>query len=49
MIETYLDLIAAKAKQLAEDEKHGRLWEGELKEGLHELSQILNKAKSVAR
>ena len=39
----YLELLAAKAKQLAEDYKNGRLWEGELSRGLGELQQTINK------
>ena len=36
-----VELIAAKAKQLAHDVKNGRLWEGELSSGLGEISQQL--------
>lgn len=39
----YLELLAAKAKQLAEDYKRGRLWEGDLSRGLRELQETLNK------
>lgn len=40
-----LDLIAAKAKQLAEDVRNGRLWEGQLSEGLSELQQQLSQVR----
>lgn len=36
-----LELIAAKAKQLAEDYKNGKLWEGELGKGLSEIDSQL--------
>ncbi len=36
-----LELIAAKAKQLAEDMKHGRLWPGDLSKGISELLEQL--------
>jgi hypothetical protein len=37
-----LDLIAAKAKQLALDYRNGRLWEGDLDRGLGEIRQQLH-------
>jgi hypothetical protein len=40
-----LDVIAAKAKQLAEDLRNHRLWEGETSQGLQEIRDQLNKIK----
>jgi len=37
-----LDLVAAKAKQLADDLRRGRLWEGDLDRG---ISEIIEQAK----
>jgi hypothetical protein len=45
----YLELIAAKAKQLAEDYKRARLWDGDLQRGLGEINEQLQKAFSAAR
>lgn len=42
----YLELVAAKAKQLAEDYKQGRLWEGELSSGLNEIIQTIHKIET---
>lgn len=39
-----LELAAAKAKQLAEDLKHGRLWEGDLSRGIGEINEQLKFA-----
>ena len=39
----YLELIAAKARQLAEDYKNARLWEGELGHGLGEIIETVRK------
>lgn len=39
-----LEIIAAKAKQLAEDVRNGRLWEGELGSGLSVISEQLERA-----
>lgn len=41
-----LELAAAKAKQLAEDLKHGRLWEGDLERG---ISEIIGQAQDASR
>ena len=37
-----LDLIAAKAKQLAIDYRNGKLWDGDLSRGMCEIGQQLN-------
>ena len=37
-----LELIAAKAKQLAMDYRNGRLWEGDLAKGKSEIGEQLN-------
>lgn len=44
---TYLELIAAKAKQLAEDCKQGRLWDGDLRQGLDEISYSLKRLEQL--
>ena len=44
---THLELIAAKAKQLAEDCKHGRLWDGDLRNGLGEIASSLKRLESL--
>ncbi len=44
-----LELIAAKAKQLASDEENGRLWEGDLSRGLSDLLRYVQQAQSDAR
>jgi len=36
-----LEMIAAIAKQLAEDLKHRRLWDGQLTDGLRQISTQL--------
>lgn len=36
-----LEVIAAKAKQLAYDVKHGKLWEGDLARGLSDIHEQL--------
>jgi len=41
----YLELVAAKAKQLATDLKSGRLWPGDLNRGLSEIFETLNKVE----
>jgi len=41
-----LDLIAAKAKILAEDYKNNRMWEGDLTRG---LSQIESEVRAIQR
>lgn len=38
---TRLELIAAKARQLAEDHKANRMWPGDLYRGLRELNEQL--------
>ena len=42
MTVTRLELIAAKAKQLAEDLKHGKLWPGDLAKGAGEIGEQLD-------
>lgn len=42
-----LELVAAKAKQLAEDLKRGRLWEGDLSRGISEIMGQLNQAAAT--
>jgi hypothetical protein len=37
-----LELMAAKAKQLAHDYRHGKLWEGDLDRGLSEIGAQLH-------
>ena len=44
-----LDLIAAKARQLASDVRTGRLWEGDLARGLSEIREQLQQAEQSAR
>ncbi len=39
----YLELVAAKAKQLAHDVKNGKLWPGDLNKGLSEIWENLQK------
>jgi hypothetical protein len=39
-----LDLIAAKAKLLAHDLRAGRLWEGQLTQGVGEIGEELRAA-----
>ena len=43
---TYLNLIAAKAKQLAEDLENGKLWDGELATGIKDIAEQLSKVRS---
>lgn len=38
----YLELVAAKAKQLAHDLKNGKLWDGDLGRGVDELFETLH-------
>lgn len=49
LVVVYLELAAAKAKQLAEDAKRGRHWPGDLQRGIGEISEALQKAASEAR
>lgn len=49
MAVTRLELAAAKAKQLAEDLKHGRLWEGDLSRGINEVIEQLQQASRDAK
>ncbi len=49
LVVVYLDLAAAKARQLAEDERRGRHWEGDLERGIAEVSEALAKARHAAR
>lgn len=44
-----LELIAAKAKQLAEDVKAGKLWPGQLTAGLREVREQLDRATDESR
>jgi hypothetical protein len=39
----YLSLVAAKAKQLASDIERNKLWEGDLKKGVVEIKEQLEK------
>lgn len=48
-IATYLELVAAQAKSLANDLKHARLWGGELTRGLGAIREALDKAQNLAR
>lgn len=49
MTEVRLELIAAKARQLAEDHKHGRLWPNDLNKGLSELEEQIRLVRSEGR
>ena len=44
-----LELIAAKATQLAHDVKNGRLWPGELGSGLAEIGEQLHAAGQLVK
>lgn len=44
-----LKLIAAKAAKLADDLERGRLWEGELAEGVVEIRKQLADAERPAK
>lgn len=44
-----LELIAAKATQLAHDVKNGRLWPGELGSGLAEIGKQLHAAGQLVK
>jgi hypothetical protein len=44
-----LELIAAKAKQLASDVKNHKLWEGDLQKGICELQEQLTQVSNEAR
>jgi hypothetical protein len=44
-----LELIAAKAKQLATDSERGKLWPGDLSRGLREIAEQLEKVQQGAR
>lgn len=48
-IAVWLDLAAAKARQLAQDYRAGRLWEGDLSHGIGEITQQLQKASSAGK
>lgn len=39
----YLDLVAAKAKQMATDLRKGKLWPGDLEQGCAEIRESLDK------
>jgi hypothetical protein len=38
-----LQLVSAKARQLAQDLERGRLWDGELARGLREINEQLER------
>jgi hypothetical protein len=40
----YLDVVAAKAKQLADDARKGRLWPGDMAMGISECMKQLEAA-----
>ena len=44
-----LKLIAAKAEQLARDVVNGKLWEGELSNGLAIIGEQLERARRAAK
>ena len=44
-----LDLISAKAKQLSNDVKEHKLWEGQLSKGLSEIQEQLSIVQQEAR
>lgn len=43
-----LELIAAKARQLAIDLRANKFWPGELEAGIHEISEQANRAAQEA-
>lgn len=45
----YLELVAAKAKQLAQDVKNGRLYRGDLSHGIGECHENLRRASAESR
>lgn len=49
MVDVRLDLIAAKAKQLAEDYRKNRLWPGDLTKGLNEIREQLDRVEGEKR
>ena len=49
IVSVRLELIAAKAKQLASDVKNGKLWEGELSQGIGEIQQQVSQVVQDAR
>lgn len=49
MVAMRLELVAAKAKQLAEDCKRGKLWPGDLQRGISEMEGQLATACQEAR
>lgn len=48
-VQLRLELIAAKAKQLAADVKNGKLWPGDLSAGLHDIHEQLAHVGQEAR
>lgn len=44
-----LELAAAKAKQLAEDLRRGKLWDGDLERGIGEITQQLSQIHTKGR
>jgi hypothetical protein len=49
LLAVYLELAAAKSRQLAEDSKRGRTWPGDVQRGIAEIREMLDKASSEAR
>lgn len=49
LLATYLELIAAKAKTLADEVRRGAHWPGDLNKGLSEIQSTLQKAQSLSR
>ncbi len=43
-----LRVIAATAQKLAHDLEHGRLWEGDLARGIHEIQAQMRDASAPA-
>lgn len=46
-VNIYLELAAAKAKQLAHDSKNNKLWPGDLRNGIAEITDALEKARQA--
>ena len=44
-----LKVIAAKAEKLAYDLEHNRLWEGQLQQGIEDITRQLRDVESAAR
>lgn len=43
----YMYLVAAKAAQLAQDMKTGKLWPGDLSSGIGEIQEALRKCQQA--